>query len=175
MKTVIMTIGAVMAFYASTWAQRPDFYPQCKEAMQQLAYLEGDWEGKAVMMTQQGERELDQSEHIEWKLDGVALAIEGTGRANGEIAFQAFAILNFDPYTKQYKFRSYVKEGYSTDAYFRVIEDNKFEWGFDIPTGGKTRYTIKLDPKQKSWNEVGEYSRDGNTWYPFIKLNLTKL
>lgn len=174
MKTIIMIIGGLLAFNARVWAQRPDFSPQCKEAMQQLAYLTGDWAGKANVITQQGERELEQTEHIEWKLDGLALAIEGTGSSNGQAEFQAFAVVNFDPFTKQYKFRSYVKEGYSTDAYFRVLEENKFEWGFDIPTGGKTRYTILLDPKQKSWNEVGEYSRDGNTWMKFIELNLIK-
>ncbi|WP_460995947.1 hypothetical protein [Spirosoma harenae] len=38
------------------------------------------------------------------------------------------------------KFRSYVKEGFTTDAYFEILADNTFEWGFDVPNnGGKTK------------------------------------
>lgn len=164
----------LISFQYDLIAQRPDFAPQCKEAMQQLSYLAGDWSGKAIVKNQSGEMVIDQTEHIEWKLDGMVLSIEGTGRQNNEITFHAFALVNFDPFAKQYKFRSYVKEGYTTDAYFKIIEPNKFEWGFDIPTGGKSKYTIVLDPEKKTWHESGEYSRDGNTWMKFIEMNLVK-
>lgn len=68
-----------------------------------------------------------------------------------------------------------MKDGRSADAYFTVLSENKYEWGFDIPAGGKSRYTIVLDPTQGSWYEKGEYSRDGDTWFTTIELNLKKV
>lgn len=155
-------------------AQRPDFSAQCKKEMQKLAYLVGDWKGQAVTRTQAGELKLEQTEHIEWKMDGVLLSIEGIGKDQGKIAFHAMAMVNYDVAQQQFKFKSYVKEGYTTDAYFKIIEENKFEWGFDIPAGGKSRYFITLDPAKKTWTEIGEYSRDGSQWMKFIELNLNK-
>lgn len=156
-------------------AQRPDFSPRCKEEMKKLAFFVGDWKGEARIRNQNGEQVVTQTEHIEWKLDGLVLSIEGTGREKETIAFHAFALVNFDPTDQQFKLKSYVKEGLSTNAYFKILSDNQFEWGFDIPAGGKSRYIITLDPAKKTWQETGEYSRDGSTWMKFIEMNLTKL
>lgn len=118
----------------------PDFSIRCKEEMKKLAYLAGDWKGEALYRGQNGPQTLTQTEHIEWKLQGLVLSIEGAGKqenpgtSQDEIVFQAFAMVNFDPADQQFKFKSFVKEGYSTNAYFKVLEENKFEWGFDIQT-----------------------------------------
>jgi hypothetical protein len=165
----------LLAITSHVLAQRPDFSAQCKTEMQKLSYLVGDWKGEATIKNQSGTKTLSQTEHIEWKLDGLVLSIDGTGREQDKITFQAFALVNFDPADQQFKFKSFVREGYSTNAYFKVLEENKFEWGFDIPSGGKSKYTITLDPTKKTWYETGEYSRDGNTWMKFIDLNLTKI
>lgn len=148
----------------------------CKEEMKKLSYFVGNWEGEASYRRGPGPAEtLTQKEHIEWKLDGVILSIEGIGRKDDAIQFNAYAVINFDPFGKTFKFKSYTKEGRSTEAYFKVIKENNFEWGFDIPTGGKIKYTIVLDPTQKNWTEIGEYSQDGNSWFKTIELNLKKL
>ena len=173
MKTAITTAFVLLTTCAA-WAQRPDFSAACKQQMSQLAYLAGDWQGEAKITTPSGPLTVTQSEHIEWKMDGLVLSIEGTGREQNKIAFQAFALVNYDPMEKRFKMKSFVKEGFSTDAYFTVLAPNKFEWGFDIATGGKSRYIITLDPEKKTWHETGEYSRDGNTWMSFIELHLTK-
>lgn len=159
----------------------PDFSARCKEEMKKLSYLTGDWKGEAAYQSQKGSQTVNQTEHIEWKLQGLVLSIEGTGKqknpatAKDEIVFQAFAIVNFDPFDQQFKFKSVVKEGYSSNAYFTVLQENSFEWGFDMPNGsGKSRYTILLDSNKKTWYEKGEYSRDGNTWMKFIELDLVK-
>lgn len=169
------TLSLLLLFVsASVYAQRPDVSATCKEEMKKLAYFAGDWKGEAVVRGPDGQRTLQQTEHIEWKLDGLVLAIEGTGRENDAIVFQALAVVNYDVMEKQFKFKSFVKEGFSTNAYFTVLAENKFEWGFDIPSGGKSRYTIMLDPEKKTWYEKGEYSRDGAAWMSFIEMNLTK-
>jgi hypothetical protein len=178
MKTKLTLLLFVMA--SVVFAQRQDFSTRCKEEMKKLAALEGDWKGTATVSGQGGTQTVLQTEHIEWKLQGLVLSLEGTGRSKNasgqeEIAFQAFALVYFDPIEQQFKLKSFVKEGFSTNAYFKILATNKFEWGFDIPAGGKSRYTIIVDATNKHWTETGEYSRDGNTWMKFIELDLTKI
>lgn len=178
MKTLsILFLTLLVSVNVATIAQgNYDASNLCKEEMKKLSYFVGNWEGEATYRRGQGQAEsLIQKEHIEWKLDGVILSIEGIGRKDDAIQFNAYAVINFDPFRKVFKFKSYTKEGMSTDAYFKVLKENSFEWGFDIPTGGKVKYTIHLDPSQKSWNEIGEYSQDGNSWFKTVELNLKKL
>ncbi len=155
----------------------PNHSTRCKEEMKKLGYMVGDWSGEAVYRG----KTITQTEHIEWKLEGVVLAIDGTGIVKNattsldEIAFRAFGLINFDPMDQQFKFKSYVKEGHATNAYFKVSAENRFEWGFGIPnSNAKSKYNITLDPVKITWHETGEYSADGNTWMQFIELNLTK-
>jgi len=172
MKNLLLLI--ILHGISQAFAQRPDVSARCKEEMKKLSYFAGDWKGEALVRNQSGQLKLIQTEHIEWKLDGLVLSIEGEGKEQDKIMFQALAVINFDVSDQQFKFKSFVKEGFSTNAYFTILEENKFEWGFDIPSGGKSKYTITLDPAKKTWHEVGEYSRDGSQWYPFIEMNLVK-
>jgi hypothetical protein len=172
MKHLTLILATIIS--GCVMAQPRDFSTECKAEMKKLDYLVGDWKGTAVVQTRNGPQTVNQTEHIEWKLDGVLLAIEGTGRENNKVTFNAMAFVNFDPASQAFMFRSYLKEGTSTDAYFKVLEENKFEWGFDIPSGGKVRYGITLDPKNKTWYELGEYSPDGTKWMKSIEMNLTK-
>lgn len=171
------TIAILAACFISVqlFAQAPDHSATCKAEMKKLEYMVGDWKGEAIVQTRNGPITVNQTEHIEWRLDGVVIAIEGTGRQNNEITFNAIAIANFDPHTKQFKFKSYTKEGNATEAYFKILATNNFEWGFDTPNGGKVKFVIILDPQKKTWNEVGQYSMDGNTWMKTIEMNLTKI
>ncbi|UFH56640.1 hypothetical protein [Spirosoma sp. KNUC1025] len=175
----IFLIGMLGLFVAPAFAQSPDFSAECKTQMQKLAYFVGNWKGEATHSKGLGKTEtIAQQEKIEWRLNGVVLLIEGTGRPMNteDIVFNAFAVVNYDPADKKFKFKSYVKEGFTTNAYFDVVAENKFEWGFDVPNGGgKTRYIITLDPAKKTWYETGEFSRDGSKWMKFIELNLKKL
>jgi hypothetical protein len=150
-----------------------------KQEMQKLAYFAGKWKGEAIAKQRNGpDTKVIQEENIQYKLDNTLLLIEGTGRNPdnlNEIVFNALAVVNYDEVSKQFKFRSHLKDGKQTDAYFKVISENHFEWGFDVPNNAKIRYFITLDPKAKTWDEIGEYSADGATWYSFIQLKLTKL
>lgn len=180
MKNRICAMFVFVLTASLLFGQATDHSQRCKEEMKKLAYLIGDWKGEATHKSAKGPVTVMQQEHIEWKLQEMVMVIEGTGREKSEttgkeeITFQAMATVNFDPLDQQFKWKSFVKEGYSTNAYFKVIEENKFEWGFDIPTGGKTKYIILLDPAKKTWYETGEYSKDGTKWMKFIELNLVK-
>jgi hypothetical protein len=151
-----------------------------KEKMEVFSGWPGRWQGEGSMKMGPGEpRKSTVDEWIQSKLDGMVILIEGSGTATDPatkketIVHQALAVLSFDGGSDQYKFRTYLKDGRATEAWLKVLEHNKYQWGFETPRG-KTRYNITLDPLKKTWNEVGEYSSDGNTWMKFFEMNLKK-
>lgn len=153
-----------------------------REKMKVFASWVGQWQGEGFMQMGPGEpKKSNVDEKIESKLDGTLLLIEGIGSAidpatkQETIVHHALALVSFDPASGQYKFRSHLKDGRSTDAWLIITAENKFQWGFDIPNRGKTRYSITIDPLQKTWNEIGEYSPDGNNWSKFFEMNLKKI
>ncbi|HYG18367.1 MAG TPA: hypothetical protein VD816_05530 [Ohtaekwangia sp.] len=148
-----------------------------KEKMKVFAGWIGRWQGEGSMQRGPGEpKKSTVDERIESKLDGTVMVVEGVGKAlpGGEVVHHALGILSYDQKSDQYKFRTYLNDGRNTDAWFNVVGENNFQWGFDIPNGGKTRYSITLDPAQKSWVEIGEYTADGNNWLKFFEMRLTK-
>src|SRR5690606_12513281 len=76
---------------------------------------------------------------------------------------------------QKYGFNAFLHDGRNTTAWLDVIEENKYQWGFDIPSGN-IRYTITLDLTANTWDEIGEYSPDkGKTWYKFFQMKLKKV
>lgn len=182
MKTILLTALVLVTATPGYGQTPPDFSSVCKEQMSKVKPLVGHWKGKATIKRGQEPAEtIDQEEFIEMKLDDVVLLINGVGKkknastSQDETVFEAMATLNFDPVAREYKFRTFLKTGTYTDAYFKPLDNNRYEWGFEIPNGGKIKYSIELDPHQTTWNETGEYSQDGNTWYKFIEMTLNKI
>jgi len=149
-----------------------------REQLAPLSYFIGNWQGTATI-TQQGGAQIkvNQLERVTWQLDSLLLNFEGIGKdpITNKQAFHAFALVYYNPDTKKLGMKSFTHEGRQTDAYFTVIDENKFEWGFDLQENrGKIKYTITLSAKDKTWYEQGEFSPNGSQWYPFMSMNLVK-
>jgi hypothetical protein len=176
MNNILILIGCFAGLsIGSVLAQPPSKVAQ--EQLKKLEYWQGDWKGEASIRRGPGEpTKINQQEHIEFRLEGTVLLIEGIGKSpvDGSKIFNALAIINYDETSNQFKMKSYLQEGKSTDAWFNVTADNTYEWGFDVPSG-KIKYTISLDPSKGTWNEKGAYSPDGNNWMPFMEMNLKKV
>jgi hypothetical protein len=135
-----------------------------RAAMTKLAALAGHWEGEATVTLGPGQvYKVKQKEHVQYKLDGNVLLIEGTGRematdGEGKVVFQAMAVCTFDPMTKKYQFHAFRDNGMSKVASAEVTETG-FIWGFEDGRGGKVRYTITV--ADDTWVEVGEYLVEG--------------
>jgi hypothetical protein len=153
-----------------------------KEKMKPFTHWIGRWQGEGSMQMGPGQpKKSTVDEHIVFKLDGAVLLVEGIGKSieaqpnDGKVVHHALAVLSFDQTTSQYKFNSYLKDGRSTQAWFNIIGENNYEWGFDAPTG-KIKYRITIDPATKTWNEIGQFSNDqGSTWMKFFEMNLKRL
>jgi hypothetical protein len=66
--------------------------------MKKLEFLVAKWSGNASVIRGTGESlKLIQTEEVQFKLDGLVMVIEGTGRnSSGEIVFRAFATISYD-------------------------------------------------------------------------------
>lgn len=174
MKT-IQLLFLMLILSSATMAQ--DFSKTCKEQMNLLSFFTGKWKGDATI-TQQGGLvvQVAQEETIEYKLDSLILQFEGIGRRKNDltkISFHALAYVSYNAMKNNYEMKSFLMDGKQTEAFFKVVDKNKYDWGFDV-TGGKIVYHITVDQTARKWNEKGEFSPNGIQWYPFFEMNLTK-
>ncbi len=148
----------LMLAAAACAQQAPDLAAQ-RDAMKKLAFLVGKWEGDANVVTQKGPVKVRQTESVQYKLDGLILLIEGTGRdpEKGNVMFQAFATVTFDDAAGVYHFRAY-NDGRYLDTELKVPE-NGFEWGYEAGPA-KIRFSMKLNAKGE-WVETGEVTMGG--------------
>lgn len=147
---LVFLLAAVAAFAQA----RPDKAAQI-EAMKKLDFLVGKWEGEATVRMGPGEPlKLKQSEHVEYRLDGLVLLVEGTGRNpdSGAKMFNALAAISFDDNSKTYRIRAY-NDGRYIDAPLEVTEKG-FQWAIQAGPA-KVEYTMKLNEKGE-WHEVGD-------------------
>ena len=143
-----------------------------REAMQKLRLWPGHWTGSSVWSMRGKEERSTVEETVAWKVDGHALLVNGLGKdAEGQIVHEALAVLSYNSFESKYHLNSWLRDGRSTDAWFKIVGENQFQWGFDTPQG-KIRYSITLT--EKTWKETGEFSSDGTQWYPFLTMDLTK-
>ncbi|RAV98640.1 DUF1579 domain-containing protein [Pseudochryseolinea flava] len=177
MKNLIIIMIAFFGCYTSTVIAQE---MGDKEKMKVFEGWAGRWQGEGAMQMGPGEPKKSKvDEIVQLKLDGMVLLVEGKGfvvnpaTKEETVVHHALAVLSYDKNTSQYKFKTYLKDGRSADAWFTVLGDNKFQWGFDVP-GRKIRYNITIDSAKKTWNEIGESSVDGTNWGKFFEMNLTK-
>lgn len=139
----------------------------------------GHWQGSGSMRMGPGEPKTSTvDERIETRLNGNVVIVEGVGKHTENnietVVHHAFGVLGFNPIKDEYSFRTFLMDGKTTDAWFKVIGENQYQWGFDAGNG-KIRYTITINAAKSTWNEIGEYSADGNNWMKFFEMNLTKV
>lgn len=141
--------GTVMA------AQQPGGDVQNQQAaMQKLAFLAGGWSGPVTIIRGPGEPlRLQQTERVEFKLDGLVLLIEGHGTgADGKTQFEALATVAYDDATHTYRIRAY-NGGHYVDTELSVVADG-FSWEFQAGPAHVIN-TMQLNPKGQ-WQETTE-------------------
>ena len=171
-----LAIFTLISLAICTAHAQPAVSSDHQDQMKKLDFLSGSWAGEGwIQMGPQGKESFTQTEHIQKKLDGTLLMIEGLGKAKADeskIVHNAFAIISYDQQNQSYQFQSYLADGRQVTGVAKVNE-RTLVWGFETPQGAKIRYTIVVDEEDK-WGETGEYSPDGNNWMQFFEMSLKK-
>jgi hypothetical protein len=136
----------------------PDLEAQ-RAAVKKLGFLVGKWSGEARILRGAGEpTELIQTEEAQYKLDGLILVIEGTGRTKSDSrpALQAFGILSYDDENGTYRMRAF-NDGRFLETEVKPLEGGKsLTWGFTLGEI-KTNSILRIN-EQGEWTELHEIS-----------------
>lgn len=183
MKKFILAICFIVLSFSAVFAQETkkenmpekDQTAMLKTEMQKVDKLIGRWSGEGWIQQGAQREEFTGAENVQRKLDGLALLIEGRftdKKDSSRVIHETLAVLNYNPKTTIYDFKTYLANGRTGDFTFKANETN-YEWGMDFP-GSKILYTITI--KNGVWNEIGKMSRDdGKSWFQFFEMNLKKM
>lgn len=141
--------------------------------MKKLAFLVGKWSGDAsTSRGPKGTIQVKQTEEVQFKLGGLVLLIEGTGRNPGtaEVMFRALATISYDDVAKAYRFRAY-NDGRYLDTELKVPE-NGFEWGYKAGPAD-IRFVMHLNEKGE-WVEAGDVKVGDNPPRRTLEMTLRK-
>lgn len=143
-----------------------------RKAMAALAFMDGQWRGSAWTLLPSGEKHLiTQTERVGPMLDGALKVVEGRGYdANGTVAFNAFAVISYNPSSKAITMRSHAQG--MVGEYTLTPTADGFSW--EIPAGPMTiRYTAVV--KDGTWKEVGDRIQPGKDPVRFLEMTLKRI
>ena len=167
----LMSLGVSTAFAAGP----PDtaaLLAAQKKALAPLRAFDGLWRGPATVVGPDGRAlSLIQTERVGPLLSGTVRLIEGRGhRSDGSVAFNALAVISFNPQDGTYNFRSYA-QGHEGD-FPLTVKDGEFVW--TIQAGPATiRYAASV--KDGVWYETGERTLAGQAPVRIFEMKLQRV
>lgn len=172
----LMRLGAAVAVLSvcagSAAAQMRGAAEQAaqKKAMQKLAFLAGRWSGPVSVKEGPGpELHMTQTEKVEFKLDGLALLVEGRSTdAAGKVEFEALATIAWDDTTNGYRIRAY-NAGHYVDAPLTVVKDG-FSWGFEA--GPAHIENVMHLTGNEEWQESTNVTMSGRPPFHTVEMRL---
>ncbi|GAB3332704.1 hypothetical protein GCM10027429_12370 [Marivirga atlantica] len=139
-----------------------------KNEVSKLTFMEGYWEGTGWRYSADGQKHsFEQTEKVQFKLDGTAILVEGHGTSNGKTVHDAMAVITYDKEKQNFRFSSNLSDG-KGGVFTGEIIDGKFYW---YPNDF-IRYIITVN-NNGQWHEIGEMNRNGN-WFQFFEMTLNK-
>lgn len=128
-----------------------------RTAMKKLSFLIGKWSGEASVLRGQGQFiDLLQTEEAQFKLDGLVLMIEGSGRAKSDEkpVLQALGLISFDDEPGTYRMRAFNDGRWLETEVKLAAEGNAISWGFTFGEI-KTNSVLRINDKGE-WTEAAE-------------------
>ncbi|HEY6137748.1 MAG TPA: hypothetical protein VI670_08290 [Thermoanaerobaculia bacterium] len=161
------------ALCAPAVAQGPAAEKARVDAIAKLGFLTGEWAGEGWAATGRDQRAtFKQTESVRTAAGGSVLVIDGLGvNAEGKAVHQAFAVVSYDAAASKYRWRAYTRANGEVDVE-PAVGDGTLVWGFPVP-GGQVRFSIDRTPAG-GWHEIGEFSRDGKSWFKTLEMNLER-
>lgn len=150
---------------------RPAGTQEQRDAMQRLSWMDGEWAGTASVYAGPGRTSShSHTERIGPMVGGSVKVIEGrTTEADGQVSFNAFAVVSWDDETDRYIMRSYAN-GQAGDFPLEITADG-FKWS--TPSRGGTMNYVTTHTGGE-WVEVGDFVMDGRPPMRVIELRLRR-
>ena len=176
MRTLALAGALLLVAAVPCRAQAPDG-SAARAAMEQLAFMVGDWEGDAWMQRGAERVPTRMRERVRRELGGTVFLVEGRGEtiaaagAPARLVHHALAIVSHDAQQSRYTMRSHIGSGLSGDFVLTPV-DGGVQWTREVQ-GGRVRNTARIGGD--TWHEVGEFSSDGVTWRQIMEMRLHRV
>lgn len=152
-----------------------------QHSLEHLHFLEGEWEGTGWILGQDRIRHsFHQSEVIQPKadyqalmVDGLGHAIDSTGTITDRVIHNAFGIISYNEDRDTITMITFSEMNGRMESDIVFLDERKLQWSFKAENGAIIRFTEDFS-KEDSWNETGHISMNGEDWYPFFEMNLTR-
>ena len=164
----------LMVLFMTQVPRTPNIESQ-RSAMKKLDFLVGRWSGEArVFRLPSQPVELIQTEDAYYKLDGLLLIIEGTGRnrSDAKIALQALGIVSYDDEAGTYRMRAF-NDGRYLETELKLSESGKgISWGFTLGDV-KTSSVLRINEKGQ-WTELTNITVGSQVARKFMELTVDR-
>ena len=137
-----------------------------------FSFMTGEWSGKGTYYSPQGANEFDVLESVVFAADSTTLLIRGQGLDEHNVKHHdAIGVMYSE--NGKIQLHAFTMQGQNVVADVTKTGDMSFDWGFDLPNGGKIKYTVQFT--ENTWEESGIYvTPDGTNSYPTVKMVLTR-
>jgi hypothetical protein len=176
-----ITISLYILFFfigASGQAQNT-FTTDSLKTIEQLSFMKGTWKGNGWMMINRERKKFTQNETISSRVDDKILVIDGIGHEDDstqvtkKVIHNAFGVISYNEDKGLMTMLSISSTGGKMENELKLIGDKKLEWSFKDAKGGTIRFREDFS-EEGIWLEVGDYSFDGEKWFPFFQMRLEK-
>jgi hypothetical protein len=174
MKTAIILFLSLIS--VSCFAQEIVVQDSLKN-LEQLSFMKGTWTGDGWMFINKEKKEFTQTETISSKVDNTVFMVDGIGYAKenkDKVIHNAFGVISYNIEEKSITMISFSSTGGKMENPITLIGDKKLEWSFKDEKGGTIRFREDFS-EDGFWIEKGDYSFDGNNWFPFFEMRLKKI
>lgn len=175
LKQMVLTAVAGMLWSApavaqATQAQMKAAADTARLKLAPLTWMVGEWSGPASGSNGGQTFSLTQQETVVLAANGTVLMIRGEGLIGGKAVFQAAGLVAYDMGSRQFKWVSSGGTGYlgTSDA---EVKGDTLVWYLVGAGGSRTRYTL-WKSAQGEWREIGEVSRDNQSWTRTFEMTL---
>jgi len=153
--------------------------PSERDPLGPVRPLVGEWRGEGWVEFMPGNRRVSSVTETVWsKAGGDVLVVEGLGKAadpasGKEITVhEAFAVIWYDAPSRRIMFHAFKAGGISHQTALEVLPEG-IRWQLPGQRGMQVRFTVTMN-ESKQWHEIGEVSRDGQSWTQFLEMTLTR-
>jgi hypothetical protein len=172
----LLLASAIAGFSAGARAQPAEpsaLIASETEALRAVAMLDGSWRGRATLTQQDGTKlSFVQTERIGPLLGGSIRVIEGRGYNDaGEVRFNAFAIVSYDPATRAYTLHSHAL-GRVGDFTFLPTADG-YRWEIPLGPARSIRYVATV--RNGELHETGDVVAEGSEPVRIFEMRLQRI
>lgn len=152
--------------------------PEAVNTADSLSFMLGTWEGEGWIKMGREKKTFLQTEILTSKVDGKVISLEGLGTSTDSLSKEvtkvhdAFGMIYYDTEQNGFRMIAFSTAAPMNNVEFKAVGKRKMRWQFVSEQGGTVRFTEDFSNPGK-WLETGEYSMDGQKWFPFFESHLS--